>query len=63
MNNTELENFMQAATELAFSDSPIEGLKPLPQWFQEGYVCETKTSKGRMYVGNAVIYSEDPSGT
>ena len=31
MNNTELENFMQAATELASSDSPIEELKPLPQ--------------------------------
>ena len=63
MNNTELENFMQAATELASSDSPIEELKPLPQWFQEGYVCEIKTPKGSMHVGDAVIYSEDPSGT
>ena len=57
MNNTELENFMQAATELASSDSPIEGLKPLPQWFQEGYVCEKKTPKVSMHVGNTVIYS------
>ena len=55
MNNTELENFMQAATELASSDSPIEGLKPLPQWFQEGYVGEKKTPEISMHVGDTVI--------
>ena len=63
MNNTELENFMEAASELASSDSPIEELKPLSQSFQEGYVCKTKTPKGSMYVGDTVIYSEDPTGT
>ena len=26
-------------------------------------MCETKTPKGSMYVGEAVIYSEDPTGT
>ena len=26
-------------------------------------MCETKTPKGSMHVGDAVIYSEDPSGT
>ena len=63
MNNTELENFMQAATELASSDLPIEELKPLPQWFQEGYVGKKKMLEVSMHVGDTVIYSEDPSGT
>ena len=55
MNNTELENFMHAATELASSDSPIEGLKPLPQWFQEGYVGEKKTPEVSMYVWDTEV--------
>ena len=42
MNNTELDNFIQAATELTPIDSPMEELKPLSQQFQEGYVCKTK---------------------
>ena len=65
MNNTELDNFIQAATEVAPIDSPMEELKPLSQWFQEGYVCETKMPpgvKGSMYLGDTVIYSEDPTG-
>ena len=63
MTNTELDNFMHAANELASSDSPIDGLKPLPQRFQEGCVGEKKKTPevSMQHVGDTVIYSEDPS--
>ena len=65
MTNTELDNFMHAANELASNDSPIDGLKPLPQRFQEGCVGEKKKipEVSMQHVGDTVIYSEDPSGT
>ena len=64
MNNTELDNFMHAANELASTDSPIKELKPLTQRFQEGCIGEkTKTTASSMQqVGDTIIYSEDPSG-
>ena len=46
MDNTELDNFIQAAIELAPNDSPMNKMKQLSQWFQEGYVGETKMPPG-----------------
>ena len=43
IHNTELDNFIQAAIELAPDELPINEMKQLSQWFQEGYVGETKT--------------------
>ena len=67
IHNTELDNFIQAAIELVPDESPIDKMKQLSQWFQEGYVGETKTKmppgiKGSVYLDNIVIYSEDPTG-
>ena len=61
----ELDNFIQAAVELAQDDSPINKMKHLSQWFQEGCVGETKMPpgvKGQVYLDDIVIYSEDPTG-
>ena len=56
---------MIAAIELAPNDSPMMEMKHLSQGFQKGYVCETKMTlgvKGSVYLGDTVIYSEDPTG-
>ena len=65
IHNTELDNFIQAAIELAPNDSPMNKMKQLSQWFQEGCVGETKMPpgiKGSVYLDNIVIYSKDPTG-
>ena len=63
IHNTELDNFIQAAIELAPDESPINKMKQLSQWFQEGYVGETKTKmppgiKSNVYLDDIVIYSK-----
>ena len=65
IHNTELDNFIQAAIELTPNDSPINKMKQLSQWFQEGCVGETKMPpgiKGSVYLDDIVIYSKDPTG-
>ena len=65
IHNTELDNFIQAAIALAPNDLPMNKMKQLSQWFQEGCVGETKTPpgiKGRAYLDDIVIYSEDLTG-
>ena len=62
IHNTELDNFIQAAIELVPNDLPMNKMKQLSQWFQEGCVGETKMPpgiKGSVYLDNIVIYSEN----
>ena len=46
IHNTELDNFIKTAVELAQEDSRSNKMKHLFQWFQEGCVGETKCQKG-----------------
>merc|ERR1712240_39958 len=67
IGNTELNNFIQAVIELTTDESPINRMKHLSQWFQEGYVGEMKIKmppgiKNNVYLDNIVIYSEGQTG-
>ena len=58
IHNTELDNFIQAAIELAPNDLPINKMKQLSKWFQEGCVGEAKMPpgiKGHVYLDSIVI--------
>ena len=63
IHNTELDNFIQAVIKLTTDESPMNRMKHLSQWFQEGYVGKTKTKmpqgiKSNLYLDNIVIYSK-----
>ena len=67
IHNTELDNFIQAVIKLTTDELPINRMKHLSQWFQEGYVGETKTKmppgiKSNVYLDDIVIYSEGQTG-
>ena len=64
IHNTELDNFIQAASALAPNDS-LDKMERLSQWFQEGCVGETKMPpgiKGIAYLNYILVCSEDLTG-